>query len=411
MNVPGPKVLLLTETGPPLITSLTQGQVASLVALGSTVSVTPAPGGLWKLGGNQRVGVLQTGTGPDRMEIRIRPKMPIRHLLHLLGHSASTGFWRNETVAADYNANLEEVIVELYAQLLAQALEQGVLHGYRHVEDETAVVRGRIRTAAMLRRGGLPLPIPVAFDDFTADTDENRILLAAARRCRLLPGLSEQTRSRLRHLADKLSAVSELSVGAPPPRWTPSRLNQRYQPALYLAEMILKATIPDPTRGAVASMNGFVIDMEDVFERFLTLQLRAALAAHGLCGRAQEPRHRLDEAKLITIKPDITVYQGSRLAAFADAKYAKLSAGKPANEHIYQMVAYCAGLGLVHGHLVYAGGEPALTTHTIKLAGLKITAHALDLEMAPDQITAQIATVAESIVHSIGDGSPAPHQP
>jgi len=215
-----------------------------------------------------------------------------------------------------------------------------------------------------------------------------------------LPGLSEPTRHRLRRLADKPTDVAELVPGASPPPWTPTRLNQRYQPALHLAEFVLASTSPDPDRGGNAAMNGFVLDMEDVFERFLTRRLHEALAARGFRGHAQERRHRLDEARRITIKPDITVYRRGRLVAVADAKYATLAAGKPDNGHVYQLVAYCTGLGLAHGHLIYAAGEPALTAHVIRFAGMVITAHALDLNQAPEGIAVQIEAMAEWIVRT-----------
>ncbi len=400
MTAPDPKVLILAETGPPLRTDLTPGQVAALLALRHTVKVTPAPGRLWDVRGNQRVGVLRSGTGADRLEIRIQPKMPIERLLFLIGDASATQFWREETVTADRDAHLETVVADLFARTLAQALDQGVLHGYRYVEDDSSVVRGRIRTSAMLRRGGFPLPIPVAYDDFTANTDENRILRTAADRCLALSKLSEQTRTRLRHQTDKLIAAVVLPRGTPPPLWTPTRLNERYHPALRLAELILRASSPDPGRGGGTTMNGFVVDLEDVFERFLTRHLLQTLARRGLRSAAQR-EHRLDEAQRITIRPDMTVYRNGRVAAVVDAKYAALSAGRPGNEHTYQLVAYCTALGLTHGHLVYAAGEPALTTHTIRTAGSAITAHALDLDQPPERVAAQIDAIGDWIVDTV----------
>ncbi|ACU72431.1 McrBC 5-methylcytosine restriction system component-like protein [Catenulispora acidiphila DSM 44928] len=68
---------------------------------------------------------------------------------------------------------------------------------------------------------------------------------------------------------------------------------------------------------------------------------------------------------------------------------------------LYQVMAYCTVLRLAHGHLVYAAGEPAIATHTVRAAGLAITAHALDLDQPPTRVEEQIAAIGEWIVNAI----------
>ena len=55
-----------------------------------------------------------------------------------------------------------------------------------------------------------------------------------------VPRLSDDVRWRLAHLDSKLDGVSELRFGAALPVWAESRLNERYVPALRLAEIILR---------------------------------------------------------------------------------------------------------------------------------------------------------------------------
>src|SRR5205085_1601938 len=64
----------------------------------------------------------------------------------------------------------------------------------------------------------------------------------------------------------------------------------------------------------------------------------------------------LDEAeKSMLLKPDITWHSGGRCRAVVDAKYKSLVDAKTMpNADAYQMLAYCIGLGLPEGFLIYA---------------------------------------------------------
>ena len=163
--------------------------------------------------------------------------------------------------------------------------------------------------------------------------------------------------------------------------------------------------LPSQVRLAVdATREVFRRGLEDIFERFLTRHLQRLLARHGLHGAGQLP-HQLDEARRLTIRPDLTIRRHGRVAGVVDAKYTDLAGGKPSNEHIYQVMAYCTVLGLAHGHLVYAAGNPAVATHTVRAAGLAITAHALDLDQPPKRVEEQIAAISEWIVNPIAEKS------
>ena len=100
-------------------------------------------------------------------------------------------------------------------------------------------MRGRIREADQIkRRFGRLIPLEVRYDDFTVDIAENQLLLAAAQRLLRMPGLTRRTRHSLQRLRLQLADVTPPTAGVRP-SWQPSRLNARYVPALYVAEMIL----------------------------------------------------------------------------------------------------------------------------------------------------------------------------
>ena len=390
--------LTVRETGPGVVAALTGDQVAALLGVPGLVRLTPVNGGRWRVSGNQKAGLvrLRTPSG-GTVQLHLRPKIEVRDLLFLLCYAPADP-WRPEPVVAAESDELLPAVADLLARTARRTLQAGVLHGYRTVEEDLPLIRGRVRTADQLRRVGLPLPVAVRYDDHTPDIAENRLLLAALLLAAQLPGVPDRTRRALRHLADHLTGVQPPRPGETPPRWTPNRLNSRYAPALRLAELVLSGRSVRPTGGVSAQADGFLLDMPDVFERFVELALGDALARHRIRCAAQEGHHRLDEAGQVRFRPDLALYRAGRLVSVVDAKYAFLQTSAPRAEHLYQLLGYCTALGLRQGHLVYAAAaQDGPTDHVIRQAGITVTAHALDLGRPPADLLATVAALAERI--------------
>lgn len=392
-----PLTLSVDETGPGTVRELTGDQVAGLLSVPGLVRLSPASGGRWRVAGNQTVGLVRLRTpAGDTIDLRLRPKLPVRDLLFLLSHAPDDPWRPDPVTAAAADDDLLPALAALLARTTRRTLESGVLHGYRTVDEDLPLVRGRIRTGDQLRRVGLPLPVAVRYDDHTPDIAENRVLLAALHRAARLPGLPAPTRLALRHLADRLHGVRPLRPGAPLPRWTPTRLNARYAPALRLAELLLAGRSIRPEGGPPVTADGFLLDMAKVFERFVAATVRAALARHGVRCADQETHHRLDEAGRVPFRPDLVLYRAGRPVSVADTKYASLKPSAPPTDHLYQLLAYCTALGLPHGHLIYAAASrhSTPTPHVIRRSGITVTAHTLHLDRPPEALLADIADLS-----------------
>ena len=400
MNTEAPLHLDVAEAGETLERDLSTGQLRTLLAAAHLIELTPAAGGRWRIRGRRRVGLVRLGRGEDAVILHLRPKMPIANLLHLLSHTAGAEHWQDSQVDAGTDDHLLPAVARMFARTAKRALDQGVLHGYRTTADTLPTLRGRIDIPTQLRRCGMPLPIAVQYDEFTADIPENQILLRALLRLTTLAGLSASTHSLLRHLAARLTDITVPPPGSPLPPWTPNRLNTRYAPAVRLAELILADATPNLQPGAETPIDGVIIDMETVFEAFLTTALHTAIQPLGLRCASQEPHHTLDAARRVKLRPDITVYRGPNLFTFVDAKY-KTTDGLGAHPDLYQLTAYCTALGLKHGHLVYASGPDVPATHGIGPAGTRVTVHALDLTAAPSTIDKAIDVLAHQLASTI----------
>jgi 5-methylcytosine-specific restriction enzyme subunit McrC len=392
-----PHVIELTEASAAQPLALTPSQVTTLAAVPDLVTVSPVPSGLWRLAGRQRVGAVRLGIGEAALEVRIRPKIPVGNLLYLVGFTAAGSVWRPEQVGVAESDLLVTAMADAFGRVAERALRGGVLHGYVTREDALTVVRGRILPGPQLaRRPGLAVPIEVAYDDFLADIAENRILLGAIDRLCGLPGVSASTTALLRHLAARLVNVVPARAGGPLPVWQPNRLNERYLPALRLAELVLAGTSFEQGDTSPLKVDGFVLNMAEIFERFLTVRLGELLRAHGLRSAAQQAHHRLDQSGRVPFRPDIVIYRDGEPVAVVDAKYRELEITPPTG-HLFQLVSYCTALGVKEGHLIYAAGDSGGTSYRITRSNITVTAHVLHLGLSPESLDGELERIAGRI--------------
>ncbi|MEU0434798.1 restriction endonuclease [Streptomyces sp. NPDC006290] len=378
--------------------------VGRALAASDIVDATPDPyaPGHWLLRAGSKVGAVAVTTpGGGSVTVRITPKVPIVRLFFLLGHSLDPKKnWRDSEVEVARHRDLLPALAHAVERQVDRALRQGLLQGYRTAEESAVVVRGRVREAEQIRRRfGAMLPIEVAHDEFTTDIAENRILRAGVERLLRLPEVPSDVRRRLLHQRARLADVTAIVRGQPIPDWRPTRLNARYHHALRLARVVLDGSSAEHAPGGLR-IDGFLFDMNKLFEDFVTVALRDAFRGTGHTARLQDPHH-LDQAAAIRMRPDFVLYDADGTpCAVVDAKYkAEKRNGFPESD-LYQMLAYCTALGLPEGHLVYAKGNASHAAHRVRHAGIVIHQHALDLDQEPAGLLADIEQVTELLVHT-----------
>lgn len=391
----------LTEHAPPVSVPLDDATGGAL-AHSRLVEATPDPDvpGHWRIQARTKVGVATVAApGASPVTLRIMPKVTIGRLLFLLGYRRNSRGWRSDHVNVDVAADLLPAFARLFAFEAGNAVRQGLLMGYRTTDETALVVRGRIRFADQMRRHHDRLiPLEITHARYTTDIAENRLLRAASDTLLRLPDrLPVDVRGELLRLRVRLADITPVTHGDQPPVWRPSRLNARYQHALRLAELVLRGASVEHWPGDV-TVRGFMFDMANVFEDFVTVALREALENHG--GHCVlQASHHLDENNAIRVVPDFVCYRtdGTPLAV-ADAKYkAEKPEGFP-DADLYQMLAYCTALNLREGHLVYARGNAPHGMLRVRNVGITIHQHALDLELLPTALLDQIDRIADLLV-------------
>lgn len=371
---------------------LTHAEAAQITASGlAEVAATPEPG-WWKLGTDSHIGV---AIG-ESWELRVSPRLAVPQLLFLLAYALDPKGWKDERADFEAEPDLLDAVASGFSWHALQAIGRGLLHGYVHVDERLMAVRGRIRFGDQIARSAtLPLPVEVSYDDYTADIPENRILKSATLALLRLPRVPQLARKRLLKLRELLDEVEPLQRPREVKVPTFTRLNERYRPALRLAELILRAASIDAAPGRIASV-AYVFDMNRVFEDFVSISLREELQPYG--GEVKlQATFTLDTTDEIAIRPDAVWTVAGKPRAVIDAKYKALKLAGMPNADAYQMLAYCTALGLDQGSLVYAkdSGE-RVRNLTVRNSTCEIRVRTLDVEKKPEQLLAQVrALVAE----------------
>jgi 5-methylcytosine-specific restriction enzyme subunit McrC len=317
-------------------------------------------------------------------------------LLFLLAYSSNPHGWKD--LVADFSEadELFDAVASGFSWHVTRALEQGVLRGYVSIEERRQDLRGRVRFADQLARvPGLPIPLEVSYDDFTTDILENRLILSAGELLLRLPRIAPDARKRLlraRALLEEVSLLPPVTHIELPPT---TRLNARYEPALALAALVLRARSAQTDWGDIRS-TAFLFDMNEIFESFVFAALGESFRAYGGELRPHVAGY-LDAAEAaLKLAPDITWWRNDECLALIDAKYKSLVDRKTMpNADAYQMVAYCIGFGLDKGFLVYAKDQGKMTrSYVVKTHNYEIDVRAIDLEAEPESVLAQIDTIA-----------------
>ncbi len=388
----------LKAWGSTLATGLPEKDVRALAA-SRVVDVSPGwHSGTWEIRAGPQVGVLRAGG----TQVRIRPRITIARLIYLLGYVQDPKAWTDDPVGLDNMPDLWPAMAQVFVRQAEKATEQGVLQGYRIEDAAQLVMRGRLREADQLRmRAGLAIPLEVRYDEYDVDIAENQLLRAAAERLVRIPDVPPLIVRRLRHLIGRLVEVRRLVPGQPLPHVQAGRRNERYQPALALARMVLTARSIDITDAGVRA-TGFVVNMNSVFEDFVTIALTRALATYGGRCQAQDQSHAMDEAGNIKLRPDLLRYDGNGLPqSVIDAKYkAEAPSGFPYAD-LYQLLAYCTATKLDVGHLVYAEGGDATQEVLVRNAHVMIRRHVLDLRQPVAHLQAQVALLARDVAYPV----------
>jgi len=359
--------------------------------------VEPAPTrGFWRLRAQAKVGAVRF----EGFDLIVRPKAGLQNVFYLMGVERPRDWWSDDEVDLLAQRDLFAGIARLMAHTVERALQQGVKHGYVERHEPLVALRGRVDFREQFRHPATPIPASCRYDDYTADTKLNQLVKAALVRVLRLPGIPGTVRRTL-HL--QLTLLEDVSPVEPDlqwaDKWEPTRLDRRYLLAVRLSALLLRRLVLSEAAGSTRACS-FLVDMNQLFERFIEEGLRRRLQAPESAIRVlgQEKRY-LDVENRLEIRPDIVVRRGSASVFVLDSKYILAGGGTTHVEHHAQLLAYAIRHDIKDVALVYVldpalrAPSPDLVT-TIRHAGIRIHSWALDLTRSPAHIEAGMADLA-----------------
>lgn len=372
---------------------LTHRQAEALRRTGY-VEVGPAADGRWRVTATSFVGSLVL----DGVELLIRPKIDPENLFLLLEPGLPPSAWRAEAFDYDVSSDLLPSIIAFFARTVETTLGRGVLRSYRSRQESLVALRGRLDVAGQFTRAGVLTPAACRYDDFTEDIVENRVLRAAIRKALRVPRVDPVDRQRLMRLLVALESVEDADVQPESIDSIPlTRLNQHYGPALGLARIVLAdLTLTDV--GGATSAASFMVDMNDLFQRFVTERLRRAL--RGRLEVTSEPVVHLGTGQQVAMRPDLSFRGPDGAVSFVgDVKYKLVTDARGRSDDYYQLLAYTTAMDLPSGMLISCRrqGDLAQSTVTVRNTGKHLMLRSIDLTGPPEQVEREIAALADAI--------------
>jgi 5-methylcytosine-specific restriction enzyme subunit McrC len=322
-------------------------------------------------------------------ELRVDSHLAVHEVMFLLTYARDPRGWRTSYAHFARAPTLLAAVAWGFASTSERALRAGPIRGYRRLEEASPVLRGRLRVGEQLAAGGLPMPVLIARDEYDLDVIENRMLLAATMLLSRLPLIAPTVRTRLRRIAsmlDGVTRVADFRALRPPPI---TRLNRHYEPALVLADLVLRSTAVSARAGATRSVT-FAFELHRVFEDFLRVALGAALRRRDVRLLHHDRGHTLDHERTLGLEPDFVAVGGGRNLSVLDAKFKRLD--ENLGDDAYQLLAYLLEYGPRFGALVSAIGHRS-DCH-VRAVDKVLGVRPIDVHQPPEAVLAQVDALA-----------------
>lgn len=330
------------------------------------------------------------------MRVVIQPKLPISRVMFLASYALDAFNIRQEDVPRlDDVPDLVQAMARLLQVSARRAFSRGLHRGYRSREEALTTIRGRILVDEQIRRRfNIPIPIEVRYDEYTEDITANRLVKAAATMLLQMQLRNHDDRAAMHHVLARLANVSLVEYSS---RHVPeirfNRLNERYREVVGLSRLVLQHASVD-TQSGEADTPGFLMDMNQVFEKFVVRSLRHELNLTRSELRTQHAEP-LDRNKRVWLKPDLSWWESGVCSFVGDAKYKRIDDRIP-NADLYQLLAYATALDLPGGLLVYAQGAEG-RTYRVRHADKRLEVFAFDLSGTRQELMDRVGQLAERV--------------
>jgi hypothetical protein len=173
----------------------------------TAISCRHETGDRWQIKVANAVGVIAL----DGVQIVVRPKIPTRHLLYLLGVSGQFPKLDEQRALVATGDDLWPVVATWFASAAEAVLRQDLVRDYEEVTEDLRVIRGTVDLRSLtsaIYQGTLEFSCD--FDEFTVDTPLNRLLRGAARTVASSQMLDPALRRRGQRLVNRMTEIGDV---------------------------------------------------------------------------------------------------------------------------------------------------------------------------------------------------------
>lgn len=361
--------------------------------LRNRLDIQRLPGGAVRIAAAEHVGRVVL---PSGRELQIEPKVPIGSLFQMIATA-----WglppaiMSGLIACETFSEALELVALYFARLSKQQIDSGLYTRYLDREENLPVVRGRIRFVENVRQNrGLHHSLVCLTSELTWDIPENQIIRQVAH---ALSGWGFNRATTL-ELENVDMLLAELSRAHFTPsaidRFVYGRLNQSYRSIHQLCRLFLEHSSLTDTTGGVL-FNGFLINMDALFEDFVTSTLQSNLGADQVW--SQQPLALSTDGWFAGI-PDLTIASRGRISSLGDCKYKTT----PSNADLFQVLSYCTAAGADIGFVVYPKHElPVDRAIEIRTTGTVLCLLQIDLSQAGERLAIAGRDLSEKVHASL----------
>ncbi|WP_160161093.1 McrC family protein [Actinomadura sp. K4S16] len=292
----------------------------------------------------------------DCVSVRVRPKLAGSELgvLEMLDYAAGLRSLRELPLLRRLGTglSLRDLVCLLLTRECDRLLRHGLRRDYLRREEALPAVRGRLLAERQVtRRFGMLDRLECRYDERSSDILDNR-LCAAALNTAARTAQDADVRADARRLAADFSGVCAaggFDVRSAVERLTYHRANERYRNAHRWARMLLEgAAFTDRHTKAGRTTHAFMVDMNTLFEEFVTRLMRDAFSETSVIVRDQEALpgaiRGASGDSYTEIRPDIQLVQGRRLCP-VDAKYKLYGEKQVSSSDLFQSFVYAQAAG------------------------------------------------------------------
>ncbi len=315
----------------------------------------------------------------------IRPKIPVGNLFHLIDPTAAVPAGEDRTEAVP-GADLFDFLAGRLACLLDERAALGLHRAYVEQSLHGPFLQGRLDLPAQLRDAhGRKDRVHCRHEDFTADVPCNQVPKTTAELVLRSPLLGNAARAALRRSLAPFIDVGAVALG--PDSFAAAaadRLTEAYRPLLDLCRLLAESLNPGEAAGTSVSP-AFLLDMERVFERYCTRHCVAAWDGREVAGERWtvsvqpllRPHAPVARQPDLSMRPDLVLNRDGRPVLVVDAKWKRLSRSALVTSDVYQVLAYCAALGVGRAALMYPGRHDRAWRYRFEASPVAVTVHTL----------------------------------